>query len=307
MTATGDGLTAGEVARRLGLAVTTLRSWHRRYGLGPGQHLAGRHRRYSADDVRCLDMMCRLTAGGMRAAEAARVARAHYATGSTAAPADPGVPAQPAPGRARMHREMLGLNRAAARLDSQAMSILLGAAVRDHGVVPTWDLMVRPVLARIAARHIATGALIEVEHLLSRVVSIAFAAVTVDAVAYPPPRTLLACAAGEQHTLPVEAFAAALAEQGHASRFLGPDVPPSALLAAIRRTGPLVVLLWAHTRGTAGADQLDVLRHAQPPPSLIIAAGPGWDDRTAPPGVERVASLDEALALTGSLLAVRLE
>ena len=29
------GLTAGEVARRLGVAVTTIRTWDRRYGLGP--------------------------------------------------------------------------------------------------------------------------------------------------------------------------------------------------------------------------------------------------------------------------------
>ena len=31
------GLSAGEVARRLGVAVTTVRTWDRRYGLGPPQ------------------------------------------------------------------------------------------------------------------------------------------------------------------------------------------------------------------------------------------------------------------------------
>ena len=32
---------AGAVARRLGVAVTTLRTWHQRYGLGPSLHPGG--------------------------------------------------------------------------------------------------------------------------------------------------------------------------------------------------------------------------------------------------------------------------
>ena len=48
------GLAAGEVARRLGVSVTTLRTWHQRYGLGPSLHEAGRHRRYAEADLRKL-------------------------------------------------------------------------------------------------------------------------------------------------------------------------------------------------------------------------------------------------------------
>ncbi|MFD0431772.1 MerR family DNA-binding transcriptional regulator [Streptomyces zhihengii] len=35
------GLTTGEVARRLGVAPTTVRSWDRRYGLGPAGRVGG--------------------------------------------------------------------------------------------------------------------------------------------------------------------------------------------------------------------------------------------------------------------------
>ena len=42
-----EALSAGAVARRLGVAVTTLRTWHQRYGLGPSQHVPGQHRRYT--------------------------------------------------------------------------------------------------------------------------------------------------------------------------------------------------------------------------------------------------------------------
>jgi MerR family transcriptional regulator, light-induced transcriptional regulator len=69
------GLSAGEVARRLGIAATTVRSWDRRYGLGPSVRAPGRHRRYSQSDVARLELMRRLTIDGVTAAEAARVAR----------------------------------------------------------------------------------------------------------------------------------------------------------------------------------------------------------------------------------------
>lgn len=62
------------VARRLGVAPATLRTWDRRYGLGPSEHLAGSHRRYSAVDVARLLVMRRLTLEGVAPSEAARTA-----------------------------------------------------------------------------------------------------------------------------------------------------------------------------------------------------------------------------------------
>ncbi|MFC9955534.1 MerR family transcriptional regulator, partial [Streptomyces prasinus] len=70
----GGGLTTGEVARRLGVAPTTVRTWDRRYGLGPTAHTGGRHRRWTDEDVARLERMCALTATGLAPAEAARLA-----------------------------------------------------------------------------------------------------------------------------------------------------------------------------------------------------------------------------------------
>ncbi|MGW0370392.1 MerR family transcriptional regulator, partial [Streptomyces coeruleorubidus] len=67
----GAGLTTGEVARRLGVAPTTVRTWDRRYGLGPAAHTGGRHRRWTAGDMARLERMCALTATGIAPAEAA--------------------------------------------------------------------------------------------------------------------------------------------------------------------------------------------------------------------------------------------
>lgn len=71
----GAGLTTGALARRLGVSPTTLRSWDRRYGLGPATRADGRHRRWTPDDVAVLEAMCRLTSSGVPPAEAARAAR----------------------------------------------------------------------------------------------------------------------------------------------------------------------------------------------------------------------------------------
>jgi MerR family transcriptional regulator, light-induced transcriptional regulator len=73
MTST-PALTVAAVARRLGVAPSTLRTWDRRYGLGPSEHTAGSHRRYSSADIARLVVMRRLTVRGVPPAEAARSA-----------------------------------------------------------------------------------------------------------------------------------------------------------------------------------------------------------------------------------------
>jgi len=68
------GLTVAAVARRLGVAPSTLRTWDRRYGLGPSAHAAGTHRRYTPEDLHRLTIMRRMTLEGVPPAEAAQLA-----------------------------------------------------------------------------------------------------------------------------------------------------------------------------------------------------------------------------------------
>src|SRR4051812_18305775 len=94
-----DSLTAGAVARRLGVAVTTLRTWHQRYGLGPSHHVPGQHRRYTPEDMERLEVMRRLTAQGVAPAEAAAWARRGPLPLGISPPGLPagGPPLRPAP------------------------------------------------------------------------------------------------------------------------------------------------------------------------------------------------------------------
>ncbi|MGW0551834.1 MerR family transcriptional regulator, partial [Streptomyces altiplanensis] len=74
----GAALSTGAVARRLGVAPTTLRSWEHRYAIGPATRQDGKHRRWTPQDIARLEEMCRLTSQGVPPAEAARaVLRPH--------------------------------------------------------------------------------------------------------------------------------------------------------------------------------------------------------------------------------------
>ncbi|MEV6691111.1 MerR family transcriptional regulator [Micromonospora sp. NPDC051196] len=299
-----EALSAGAVARRLGIAVTTLRTWHQRYGLGPSQHVPGHHRRYTTADLARLEIMRRLTAEGVSPAEAARWARQAPEPVSARAPRPVPSANTRAGGGATIpvHRAgpvARGLARAAMRLDAEAISETIARSIATDGVVDTWNRLLRPVLVGIGERHAATAALIEVEHLISRCVSAAFATVVAarPAPAGQPPRILLSCADEEQHSLPLEALAAALAEVGVNHRLLGARVPVTALLDAIDRTGPAAVMIWSHTRATADPAQLSALLTAPRRPLLVLAAGPGWQVDTLPAGVAHPGDLAEAVSL----------
>ena len=68
------GFSVGAVARRLGVAPLTLRTWNRRYGIGAREFSPGRHRRYTAEDITRLEHMQKLILRGAAPADAARVA-----------------------------------------------------------------------------------------------------------------------------------------------------------------------------------------------------------------------------------------
>jgi hypothetical protein len=82
------GFSVGAVARRLGVAPSTLRTWNRRYGIGARELSPGRHRRYTAEDITRLEHMQKLILRGAAPADAARAA---LAAPVAPAPAQPGA------------------------------------------------------------------------------------------------------------------------------------------------------------------------------------------------------------------------
>lgn len=306
-------LTTGAVARRLGVSPTTLRSWDRRYGIGPQVRGTGRHRRWSPRDVAVLEKMCRLTSQGVPPAEAARAARAgEDGAGAGGAPT-PERTATTVRSRAAgalplgdVRQECRGLARAAVRLDAPAVEDLLTAAVEEHGLVVAWQEVMVPTLHAVGRKWASSGdRYVEVEHLLSWHVSTALRRRARPAPPYgglAPGPVILACVPGEQHTLPLEALHAGLCQLGVPSRMFGAAVPAEALTAAVRRLGPSAVVLWAQARSAASPA---LARHvaaaewgvkgARRRPRVVLG-GPGWAGRSAP-GLLRPPSLQEALRL----------
>lgn len=307
------GLPVSAVARRLGVAPATLRTWALRYGLGPAAHEAGAHRRYVPQDLARLELMRRLTLEGLPPADAARMALA----------APDGMPASrehPLPDRLGRLRPALGgpggrvlalpgedgvargLGRAAMALDSRTVTETVRRQLSEHGVLPTWERVLQPVLVAVGDRWAATGEGVEVEHLLAECIGVALREVAERAHEPLGGRpVLLACAPDEQHSLPLHALAAALAERGIGARTLGPALPADALAAAVRRTGPALLFLWSQLAATADPTVLVDLPTTRPPTSVVVG-GPGWTGRPLPGRVTVASGLAAALDLVEQAL-----
>jgi DNA-binding transcriptional MerR regulator len=325
----GDGaafeptLPVAAVARRLGIAPATLRTWDRRYGIGPSGHTTGRHRRYAPADIARLELMQRALLRGATPAEAAE-----YAMRAPPAPAEEGaadaelaaiigllrVPeGQPEHTRGRLPHlpgaspKARGLGRAAMAMDPTAAQQLIADAIAEQGVVPVWDTVIRPVLTSVAGRWEHSGELVEVEHLLQECALAALIGATPLVTAPRNARpVLLCCVPDERHSLPLYVLRAALAGRGIGTALLGAALPMDALAAAVRRTVPAAVALWAQLPRYAWAAVFD---HIPPTRALVrlFACGPGWLGTELPSRIERLDDLPGAVARIEAHLETQLD
>jgi hypothetical protein len=264
------GYTVRAVADRLGIPTATLRSWNRRYNIGPPQQRPGQHRLYTEADIEVLGRMLTLIRDGASPAGAAAVVRG----------------AVPTLG------DRVALLTAAFALDATAVCGRLTAHLRSYGVVDTWDLLCCPAFADIVARQGDGEGCIDVEHLLSWCIT------SVLHRTIPPPGgpsstpVLLACTSGETHALPLEVLRATLAERGVGAQMLGADVPTTALTDALaRHDRPGSAVLWSQQESTA---LTSAVRACVAAGARVFIGGPGWDSVILPDSVTRVDGLTVA-------------
>ena len=297
-------LTIGAAAHRLGVAVETLRSWERRYGLGPQERPAGSHRRYSPADMARLDRFCRLVGEGVASADAAAVVLAASDGDGNLDAGRPGDSRVGGGSTLPVGRDgggtARGLARCAVRMDAPQVIELLEATIARDGVVAAWQETMQPALLAVGRKWSETkGRYVEVEHLLSWCISVALHRVRPpdpepgsNAAAGPVRRrVLLACAPDEWHSLPLEVLHAALVERRVPVGMLGAAVPADALAVAVRRVDPAHVVVWSQVATTADAAALP---RADPARCRVMAAGPGWAGLRAG-GFDVLDTLDDAV------------
>jgi len=259
-------LTVAAVARRLGVAPGTLRTWDRRYGLGPTEHSAGEHRKYSRADLSRLLYMHKLVISGVSPSSAAQLALSHEGTPS-------GEPVAPLP---QVDGELVNtLFRTAQALDPGGIEAILRERLSAEGVVGLWSNLLVPTLHLMGDDWERTGEGIASEHLLSEIIK----KILGEGLAIAQPRNevpiLLACVGEELHSLAISALAAALAEESIHVQFLGARTPIEVIHDVARRTAPAAIFLWAQLPQHTAFDKARALPTVRPAPRIILG-GPGW-------------------------------
>ena len=261
-------LTVAAVARRIGVAPATLRTWDRRYGLGPSLHEAGSHRRYCPADLAKLTVMRRLITTGMAPFEAAEKAKAHKGSITIETLVD----------QFEIREELVeSLHTAAKVLDKTFVETALRKDISKHGVISTWTEVIVPLLFLVGDEWEADGSGIEVEHmlteLLKRILREGVGGVNKPVNAHP---VLLAAVGEEMHSLALHALAAALAEKKIETFFLGARTPLEAISGMVKRSAPPAVFLWAQLSQNSDPRFFKELPSIRPAPRVIVG-GPGWD------------------------------
>ena len=282
--------TVAAVARRLGIAPATLRTWDRRYGLGPGEHSAGAHRRYSEEDFSRLQVMRRLIAAGISPGDAAQ--RALLAD---PLPLDGADTAGEEP--SDRSAESLGpLLVALHALDMSYIRQTLLTELKRYGVIATWHHSIAPLLREIGEEWQGRDDAIVMEHSLSAVLMELLGELAQVEKPINNRPIVLSAAPEELHVLPLYALAAALAEKSVATHLLGARTPSRALAAVMAKNGQLEVFIWSQSHESARLLDFSCFPSMRPAPR-IVTGGPGFAEIAHPAGSTHARSLEEALSL----------
>lgn len=128
-------LSVAAVAVKLGVSASTLRTWERRYGMGPTHRPSGAHRRYTPDDIAQLRRMVEMIRSGVSPSEAAKRLLSTAATSS--ALEHGAVPT------------VDDILRSASAGELAILENLLTVAIAKNGLVHTWADLLEPALDKI--------------------------------------------------------------------------------------------------------------------------------------------------------------
>jgi DNA-binding transcriptional MerR regulator len=266
-----EKLTVAAVARRIGVAPATLRTWDRRYGLGPSEHQEGEHRRYCPNDLAKLTLMRRLIVAGVSPADAAVQAKSCKTE----------VPLTKIVRDFEVREEVVdALYKALQAFDRQFVETTLAHEIDTYGVESAWTDVIVPTLFLIGEEWENNHKGIEIEHLFSEILKRTLHHRVVELKKPVNARPVLLASVGEElHSLAIHALAAALCERNIQTYVLGARTPLEALSAMVSRCAPPAIFLWAQLPKNADKKYWEDIPAIRPAPRIVVG-GPGWDSVT---------------------------
>ena len=263
-----EKLTVAAVARQIGVAPATLRTWDRRYGLGPSEHNDGEHRRYCPGDVARLMTMRRLIVAGVSPAEAAEQAKNFKGV----------IKVKKIVEEFEVREEVVdAIYKALQSFDRAFVEETIAHEIAEYGVEGAWSDVIVPTLFLIGQDWETEQKGIEVEHFFSEILKRTMHNQVVELKKPLNSRpVLLAAVGGELHSLPVYALAAALCARNIQTYVLGARTPLIALSAMVTRCAPPAIFLWAQLPKNAETKYWEDMPSIRPAPRIVVG-GPGWD------------------------------
>ena len=263
-----EKLTVAAVARQIGVAPATLRTWDRRYGLGPSEHNDGEHRRYCPGDVARLMTMRRLIVAGVSPAEAAEQAKNFKGV----------IKVKKIVEEFEVREEVVdAIYKALQSFDRAFVEETIAHEIAEYGVEGAWSDVIVPTLFLIGQVWETEQKGIEVEHFFSEILKRTMHNQVVELKKPLNSRPVLLAAVGEElHSLPVYALAAALCARNIQTYVLGARTPLIALSAMVTRCAPPAIFLWAQLPKNAETKYWEDMPSIRPAPRIVVG-GPGWD------------------------------
>ncbi|GAA3538010.1 transcriptional regulator [Aeromicrobium flavum] len=276
--------TVGALSEMLGIAAPTLRTWERRYGVGPTFRTSGGHRRYTIIDADRVATLARFIEAGVPAQEAAeRVKRlAPHELAAIVGGGSEGL-------RTSGHDQAVFTILAGAKeFDPAKVQRAAEQAIERYGIEEGWDSVIAPAMIEVGLQWEDGRLGVAAEHLVTASILSALRAAAHERPTHGPSRVVLACVEDEQHKLPIVALGAALAKHGHPWTELGARLPMESLEVFVQSSQPDAVFLWS-SYVTPPPEDMDRLA-AMAQHTRLVLGGTGW-----PEGVATSHSLSEAV------------
>jgi MerR family transcriptional regulator, light-induced transcriptional regulator len=254
-------LRISELSYRVGVSPDVLRAWEKRYGvLRPSRSDAG-YRLYSERDEWRVRLMQQKLWSGLSAAEAAREV--------TRMERDSDMP----DGSVETPIELAQkLGDALERFEEDDAHDLLDRLLGLHGLERTIRDALMPYLRTLGERWARREITVAQEHFASRLIEGRLLALARGWNRGPGRRAVLACAAGEQHTIPLVCFGLVLRSRGWRNVYLGADTPPSTVHMAADTVSADVVVMSAASNDRFAPIVRDLRGLARKRP-LVLAGG----------------------------------